>query len=264
MGWCSVFPGAVGPVVGQNGPVSERDGDGRGVPGEHDALAGVAEALSRVARSLEEEPDLDRTLEGIVAAAASTVAGVQYAGITLIENGALRSVAPSDEVVSRVDAVQYEAGEGPCVDAIVEHDTFRTGNLALDKTRWSTFAPAAAELGVVSMVAFRLFTTSATLGSLNLYSGQADAFDADAELIGELFAAHAAVALAGSRRQAQLRDALQTRDVIATAKGILMERHRRSDDQAFAMLVETSQRLNMKLRDVATWVVTDTNTIVGG
>ncbi|MFD5247711.1 GAF and ANTAR domain-containing protein [Amycolatopsis sp. NPDC058340] len=230
------------------------------VDDEHEALAGVAHALSRVARSLEDEPDLDRTLEGIVAAVMPTVAGVQYAGISLIEDGKLRSVAPSDDLVGQVDAAQYAAGEGPCVDAIIEHDTFRTGHLGAETTRWPTFAPAGADLGIVSMVAFRLFTTSTTLGSLNLYSTERDAFDEDAEVTGELFATHAAVALAGIRKQSQLKTALQTRDVIATAKGILMQRHQRTDDQAFAMLVETSQHTNIKLHDVAAWVVDDANT----
>ncbi|MFD5247725.1 ANTAR domain-containing protein [Amycolatopsis sp. NPDC058340] len=229
-----------------------------------DGLVGVAHALSRVARSLGGEPDLDHTLEGIVAAAMSTVDGVQYAGISLIDHGTLRSVAPSDGLVGKIDVAQYASGEGPCVDAVIERGTFRTGHLGADTVRWPKFAPAGAGLGIVSMLAFRLFTSSTTLGSLNLYSTEPDAFDEDAEAIGELFAAHAAIALAGARRQSELKRALRRRDVIATAKGILMVRHGRTDDQAFAMLVETSQHTNMKLHDVAAWVVDDANEATSG
>jgi AmiR/NasT family two-component response regulator len=39
--------------------------------------------------------------------------------------------------------------------------------------------------------------------------------------------------------------------VIGQAKGILMERHRMSTGHAFAVLSGASQRLNLKLREVA-------------
>ncbi|ONI89058.1 antitermination regulator [Actinosynnema sp. ALI-1.44] len=219
--------------------------------------------MSRFARSLEAEPDPERTLTGIVVAAAATIPGVQHAGITLVEKTSVyRSVAPSDDLVTRLDQMQYETREGPCVDAIRDHHTFRTGDLAAE-TRWPRFTRAALDAGVVSMLSFRLFTTATTLGALNLYSPLRDAFDADAETLGELFAAYAAIALAGSQQQQYLESALATRDVIATAKGILMHRDRVDDKAAFAMLVEASQHANMKLRDVAAWLVTDANTKAG-
>ncbi len=45
--------------------------------------------------------------------------------------------------------------------------------------------------------------------------------------------------------------------MIARAKGILMERFRIPDPDAFAMLVKSSQDTNIKLVDVATWLVDD-------
>jgi GAF domain-containing protein len=214
--------------------------------------------LSRVARSLEAEPDQQHTLTGIVAAVTATVAGVEYAGITLVEKGKLHTVAPSDPLVVKIDQVQYETGQGPCVDAIAEHDTFRTGRLTAETQRWPAFARAAADMGVESMLAWRLFTTGTTFGALNIYSSQPDAFDEDAVLLGELFAAHAAIALAGSRQQATLRAALATRDLISTAKGILVQRHHVDVHTAFRMLVKASQDTNTKLYDVAAWVIGDT------
>jgi AmiR/NasT family two-component response regulator len=53
----------------------------------------------------------------------------------------------------------------------------------------------------------------------------------------------------------QLRRALATRDVIGQAKGVLMERHGLTSDQAFRRLVEMSQRSNAKLADVAEYLV---------
>jgi len=66
-----------------------------------------------------------------------------------------------------------------------------------------------------------------------------------------LLAAHAAVAVAGTTQTSQLRDALDTRDVIGQAKGILMARRNLTADQAFDVLRRTSQNLNVKLRDLA-------------
>ena len=56
----------------------------------------------------------------------------------------------------------------------------------------------------------------------------------------------------------QLRDALETRDVIGQAKGILMAAEAISADDAFLILVRASQRQNRKLRDIAADVVEST------
>jgi AmiR/NasT family two-component response regulator len=53
----------------------------------------------------------------------------------------------------------------------------------------------------------------------------------------------------------QLTTALETRDVIGQAKGILMVREGLTADEAFDILARASQRMNIKLRDVAAQVV---------
>ncbi|WNV87835.1 GAF and ANTAR domain-containing protein [Umezawaea sp. Da 62-37] len=217
----------------------------------------MAEALSRVARSLESEPDQQRTLAAIVTGVIAMVAGAQCAGITLVDKGVPSTVAPSNPLVTQVNALQYKTKQGPCVDAAARQGTFRTGDLALETQRWPRFVPAVTGLGVRSMLAWGLFTVGTTYGSLNVYSTEPDAFDQEAALVGELFASHAAVALAGVRRQTELHAALGTRDLIATAKGILIARHRCDPEKAFRMLAEASQNTNMKLVDVAAWLVKD-------
>lgn len=54
---------------------------------------------------------------------------------------------------------------------------------------------------------------------------------------------------------AGLTEALESRDVIGQAKGILMASQGISADEAFNILRRASQRLNVKLRDVAAQVV---------
>ncbi len=73
-----------------------------------------------------------------------------------------------------------------------------------------------------------------------------------------VLAAHASAALAATMaamsaevEAAQLRQALESRDVIGQAKGILMERRKISADEAFSVLRPASQSLNVKLAQVA-------------
>ena len=53
---------------------------------------------------------------------------------------------------------------------------------------------------------------------------------------------------------AHLRQALETRDIIGQAKGILMARRSISADQAFDILRRASQDLNVKIRDIASTI----------
>ncbi|WP_410665317.1 GAF and ANTAR domain-containing protein [Amycolatopsis sp. lyj-84] len=215
---------------------------------------GLGAVLGAIARTLQAEPDVATTLTAIVAAALKQVTGADYAGISLIEHGKIRTVAPTDAVVTRIDEMQYRTGQGPCVNAIAEHEIFRTGDLTAE-TRWPKFTPAAADTGMRSMLAYRLFVSDTTLGSLNLYSRTVHAFSDQTERDGSVFASHAAIALTGAQTEAGLHIALEHRDTIGMAKGILMQCHGIDSLRAFQMLVETSQASNMKLHQVAAWLV---------
>ena len=90
--------------------------------------------------------------------------------------------------------------------------------------------------------------------ALNLYSRDPGVFDASAELTAGLFGVQAATLLHGADHAADLGHALASRDVIGQAKGILMERFTVDDDEAFHMLVRSSQDTNMKLVEVSRWL----------
>lgn len=223
------------------------------IAADNSSLRHLAETLSGIARTLQAEPDVQTTLRAIVTAAVDYVPGAEHAGISLVEQHKIRTVEPTAPIVELVDQLQYDLREGPSVDAIAEHETFRVGNVGAEP-RWPRFGPAAAENGIHSLLSYRLFASDRTLGALNLYSSRVDAFDHRTEAEGRLFAAHAAIALVGAQREAQLGIAVETRDAISTAKGILMERHDVDAASAFRMLVEASQSTNVKLHDVATWL----------
>jgi hypothetical protein len=101
------------------------------------------------------------------------------------------------------------------------------------------------------MLSLRLYVRGDTLGALNLYASEPDAFTSDSEHIGALFAAHAAVAMSDAQRVQQLQIAADVRDLIGQAKGILMERYKLTAVQAFELLVRASQTTNTRLADIA-------------
>jgi hypothetical protein len=66
-----------------------------------------------------------------------------------------------------------------------------------------------------------------------------------------VYASQAAIALAGAQHAGHLSDAVATRDLIERAKGVLMQRHHIGEDEAFRLLVRSSNDLRVKLTDLA-------------
>ncbi len=221
-------------------------------PGTAGASRRLGDVMSRIARELQgEHGDVDATLHAITAAAVTTVPGADECGVSYVT--ARRRVDPraaTSELPRRLDALQQELGQGPCLDAIWENLLVDVGDIASDQ-RWPVFARQAAERGIRSMLSFQLFVVGDHLGAMNLYSRRPHAFDGESREIGQIFAAHAAVALAGAEHEEHLRAGMVNRDLIGQAKGILMERFRLTALQAFDVLSRVSQETNRKLVDIA-------------
>ncbi|MCD2196612.1 GAF and ANTAR domain-containing protein [Actinomycetospora endophytica] len=235
----------------------------RFVNGDQDTLGPLAEQFVSLGEALtivEGGLGVGEVLERIVHAARAVV-GADVVSVTLRLDGGFTTPVETDPVASKADAVQYEHEEGPCVEATVSPGLgyALSADLRHD-SRWARFGPAAADLGLHSVLATGMFPRDARprMGALNYYSrtpGGLDEADKDVALV---FATHAAVALKGAQaveaaelRSTQLAEAVQSRDVIGQAKGILMERRGLTADEAFDTLRRTSQDLNVKLRDLA-------------
>ena len=215
----------------------------------------LAADLGSIARSLEAEDDTEAMLDDLVATGVRLIPGAQAASISVVlGRRQVTSQHPSSDLARQVDALQSEAGEGPCLDAIYEQSTVRVPDLRHEQ-RWPLFAQRAYELGVGSMLSFQLYVEGDNLGSLNLYNHAADGFDDESEQVGLLFASHAAVAYADAKKIDGLARAIATRDLIGQAKGILMERYGIDADHAFAVLTRASQYTQLRLRDVAAELV---------
>lgn len=236
-------------------------GSGQGKPSAQDegGFAGrdvLAVELGELARSLQKETDAENILGKIVRAAIDLIPGVEEGSISAVEGRRqVHSRAPSSETAARLDALQNETGQGPCLDVIYEEQTVRVPDMGAE-SRWPKFAARAAEAGAGSMLCFQLYVECDNLGALNLYSTHVNAFTDESEHVGLLVAAHAAVGYAEAIKTEQLETALQSRDLIGQAKGILMERHKITADQAFGILTHASSRSNTKLHDIAEQTVT--------
>jgi transcriptional regulator with GAF, ATPase, and Fis domain len=236
-----------------------RDDEQRGRPsasyaGPMTDLDTLASTLSDLARSLHQERGVEDTLRGIVFAAVDTVPGAQEAALSVIEGRRrVQTQAGTADLVHAVDQVQYDTGEGPCLSSLYQQRTVRLSNM-LTERRWPRFTGRAAELGVGSMLSFQMYVERDNLGALNLYSRDTEAFTDESEQVGLLFATHAALAMADARNQERLHRAMEVRDLIGQAKGILMERHKLTGDQAFTLLVRASQNTNRKLIEIARYL----------
>jgi len=234
--------------------------DSRGRPsadytGQQAGWNQLAKKLSELARSIQDETGLENTLTAIVHAAAETVPGADEASITAVTGRReLRTVAASGELAVAVDQAQYESAQGPCLSSLYEHQTERLSDMR-DCPRWPDFAARASKLGTGSMLAAQLYVQGDNLGALNLHSRQPDAFNDESEQVALMFAGHAAVAFAGAQAQEHMEAAVSRRDIIGQAKGILIERYKISGQEAFRLLVVASQSTNIKLYDVADYLV---------
>ncbi len=219
----------------------------------------LAVVFADIARHLQAGATPEQVQERVARAAVDTVEGCDHAAISVVRrHGGIETVAATDDVPPRVDAIQYEVGQGPCLGAISEDEVYLIDDLA-DDERWPPFSRRAAqETGVRSMLSFRLFVEGDTIGALNLYSRNPGAFDEHARAVGTVLAAHAAIAVQGARQRArteQLDRALESNREVGMAMGVLMAQGRMTRQEAFTVLRRASQHLNRKLHDVAVELV---------
>lgn len=238
--------------------------------GDQERAGRVGEEFARLAERLLQATTVADVLKQVVAAACTVLPGADMVSVTLqTEEGQYSTPVATDQTGIKLDELQYTLGEGPCVEATRVAGTGMVDDSDLGISQlWPQWGPSAADMGIHSVLAFGLFPTSdpPRSGALNLYSYSRNGLDGIDRDVAMLLAAHATSALATTRavtaaelEAAQLREALRSRDVIGQAKGILMQRRDIDADEAFEILRQASQRLNIKLVRLAHTVVTRRN-----
>jgi hypothetical protein len=231
-------------------------------PGERLRVFRALRSAADDMRSSNSLRDLDATLSDLVTKAVETVPSADAGGITFTRETQIDSKYHTADPIGELDELQSRLNEGPCITAAEdppESGVILADDLAgEDADRWPQYAKAAVDAGYRSMCSTQLSGgTQGLRAALNLYSATPKAFDTESQLVAALFGVQAGVLVYGSENAAQLQRAIDSRDVIGQAKGILMERFGVDDSEAFQMLVKSSQGTNLKLVKVAAWVRDD-------
>lgn len=204
----------------------------------------------------------------LVDSATATIPQTESATVSILRGDEARTAAASHCWAAKLDEHQYAAQDGPCMHAA------RTGRLVrLDTAgsdRWAEFCDAAREQQVAVALGAPLLIDediAQTTAALNLTSAHPQGFDPVDEALLELFTHALSTAINHAYRHQharglvdQLGRALDTRDVIGQAKGLLMARHRCGPDEAFEHLRHASQQANLKLHQVAARLVSTETT----
>ena len=214
----------------------------------------VQSTLAELVSALVRGAGIEEMLTKLTSASVALMPGAEFAKISLISNGHLRSIAATSESIALLEGAQQVAGQGPCLDAVHTQNPIRCSDLRTD-VRWPQFARAATTAGVHCVLSCPLDMPGGSGATLTLFGSQPGAFRRGSAAIAAMLADLAAIALFTAERERQFRAALATRDIIGQAKGMLMERFGVDSARAFAMLKQMSQETNTPVRQVAARLV---------
>jgi len=219
----------------------------------------AADAFAELAKLVYKGASFTEIYDAVCTTAVSVVPGCDHACVTTMRAGGHTVCeAASDEIARRFDEFEEVTGEGPCLDAILT-EQFELDPDISEHTAWPRLAARTlAELPVRGVAGYRIMTGEQKVGALNLLSDDPGSLTEESATMGAIVAAFASVALTAASEQRtveSLRSALDTNREIGKAVGILMVTHRIDGDEAFAMLREASNRLNVRLGELARRVV---------
>jgi GAF domain-containing protein len=204
---------------------------------------------------------LDALLKRVVDLSKDVMPGEPEASILVMVKDRPTTAVSTGALATRLDETQYAKGYGPCMHAATTGELTDIPDTRVE-TRWADYARRAAEEGNLSSLSVPLPIDDEIAGALNIYARRPHAFDEQSRADAVRFGPYAGVALSNIHAYSSARDlaenmqaALESRAVIDQAKGILMERHRLTADQAFQLLAHSSMRKNTKLRVIAEHLV---------
>ena len=215
----------------------------------------VARTFARVARDLTDQPDAASVAQRIVSIGVNVTGSSSVALFRFAADHVPAVLATSDDVISTVDRrATRSTGEGPLAQAGTARVAVFSDDLSTE-TRWPGYrAPILQLTAVRAVLAVPLRAGGSDCGVLMFYADQAGYFTDELRQLAAVLAEHAAVALvyAAARDQAEhFTLALRSNREIGAAVGILIERHKITEADAFEMLRARSQHLNIKLHLVA-------------
>ena len=224
-------------------------------------LVTTAEAIEGLRDLFAAEEPLNVIARRVAETAVAAIPHADVVSITVLSWPDASTAAYTDELALDLDQGQYDSGRGPCLEAAWQGTPLRAV-IGEQNERWPEFVEAAQRQEIRASLSVPLMIAGADseqelVGSLNVYSHTATAFDQfDTELM-RLYSVAAGQAISNASRWQKAREtvthletALISRSDIDMAKGALIALHGCDPDEAFDRLVGESQRRNVKLRDV--------------
>ncbi len=217
-------------------------------------------AIASLTDLLDSEESLTPTVVGaaVLEHLVGTVPGTRAASLTQLRSKRpATTVAASDQVAVAIDALQYVARQGPCLDALASGRPVVVRDLTADP-RWPNLNRRAVGTTSVRATASMPIVAPGFLGSLNLYAELPGAFCGDqqpAVMSAAAVARLTIIAIAHRNKARNLAVALESNRRIGVAIGILMSHRRCTYGQAFAAMVAASQLGHRKLHDLAEDVI---------
>ncbi len=221
--------------------------------------ANAAEALERLGRLSLRDLSMEELLQTVADLTKTVMPGPTEVSVSLLVADNPSTVASTGQLATDLDETQYDRDHGPCLHAARTGELTEIGDTRTD-SRWPDYVPRAVQHGALSSLSVPLpiAEDEQVSGALNIYAREPHAFNEDSRSAATRFAPCAAVAAGNLYAYRSARDvihelqtALETRGVIDQAKGILMDRHGLTADQAFQVLAQMSTKTNRELRAVA-------------
>jgi hypothetical protein len=220
--------------------------------------ADPATVFAALAEIIYQGSDATQMYAAICVAATLTVRGCDHASLLVLDKDRYVTVGASDALARKIDQMELEVGDGPCLDAI-EEETPQIDTDLTTPSHWPTLAARLVEeTPVRGAMGFRLLVNKRKGAALNLFSDTPNLFDHESAGRAAVLASFASVAInavAKGDDASSLRRGLLSNREIGKAVGMLMLLHEMTEDQAFDLLRRHSQALNIKLADVAREVI---------
>ena len=187
-----------------------------------------------------------------------------WAGISLVEGGHVGgTVTGSDAQARELEDLQFDLGEGPCVDSVRARGPVLEADLGgAGFGRWPAYAPAAFQLGARGVFAFPLQAGALSVGALDVYQDRSAPMPGAAVESALVFAGIAIDMLVDGQADApagqvepDVEDVLAPRLEVYQAQGMVMVDLRVSLTEAMALLRAHAFTVGRPLGEVARDVV---------
>jgi hypothetical protein len=229
---------------------------------QEDRSAALLDVVLEYALALPTSFDVEAALYGLALAAGRIVESTACGVMVVDGDGALRAVAGSDMSVDRLESLQLELGEGPCLTAYRIAEPIWSDDLGGDE-RWPRFGPAAARFGMVGVLSAPMAIDGYCIGAYNVFQDAPAQFPPEtvvaARILASLATGYVVAARTVEQREAlaaQLQEALDGRVVIEQAKGRLSVELSVDPTKAFEVMRAYARSHQTRLKEVAQRVMT--------